>query len=165
MKKNSPSRTPALVRAVVHVAPISFSASMRKYKSFLACMRLSSSGDRSSAGKGHPSFGKAANAKTVPALKAALCENATSVSLVDMQGREGDRTRAHSWTPGAVRVSPDEPFESLTSRTMLLAAMRHFSVLTSSVVSCLPPPVVVDADDCRKNLSRTLASGTLRTRP
>ena len=52
-----------------------------------------------------------------------------------------------------MRVSPDEPFESLTSRTMLLAEIRHFSVLMSSVVSCLPPFVVVDADDWRKNLS------------
>jgi hypothetical protein len=72
-REDSPSRTPALVRAVVHVAPISFNASIRKYKSFLAWMRLSSSADRSSAGIGHPSFGKAAKAKTVPALKAALC--------------------------------------------------------------------------------------------
>jgi hypothetical protein len=72
---------------------------------------------------------------------------------MSMYDRRRDRTKTHSWTPGAVRVSPDEPFESLTSRTMLLAEMRHFSVLMSSVVSCLPPFVVVDADDWRKNLS------------
>lgn len=80
------------------------------------------------------------------------------------EGEKNTKSRTHSWTPGAVRVSPDEPLESLTSRTMLLAAVRHFSVLTSSVVSCLPSPVVVDADVWRKNLSRTLASVRLRAR-
>lgn len=65
---HSPSKTAALVCAVVHVLPISFNAATMVLKSFLACERRSPS----SFGLSEMPSSTAEMARTVPQQKAAL---------------------------------------------------------------------------------------------
>lgn len=67
-KTNSPSKTAALVCAVVHVLPISFKAPTMVFKSFLACDRRSPS----CLGLSEMPSSTAEMARTVPQQKAAL---------------------------------------------------------------------------------------------
>lgn len=115
---------------------------MMKRRSFLACTRRS----RSRFGLAEMPSSTAEMARTVPALKAAL--RGFERQCTRHASRERERKRAtHCCTPGAQKRKPAEPRRSLMRRTMLLVAMRHFSVLMFVVE--------VAGQRRRKNLGRS----------
>lgn len=64
--------------------------------------------------------------------------------------KERERLETHCCTPGAAFLNPADPLKSLINLTILLAATRHFSVLTF---------VVGSEERRRKNLHRRGGKG------
>lgn len=118
---SAPSSTPALVCAVVHVAPISFKLVTMSFKSFFACAFRAASSFSSLL---IPSS-TAEMARTVPALKAALRREETS-ERVQRREREVSNVLLHSGSgprqAGTASKELDEPDDVGRRREALVRA-------------------------------------------